>query len=139
MDTKHGTIINSSMMFPQPCDPLSVAENCPGPRRYSSSPGRRQNGREGRSRTSEGPKQRPVRRIRSYGPGDPSDGASVVERHRIQEARMVTCEGVRQGVVRSMTTSRRVEGENMMVRELEELRARTAQMEKTLRFLFISL
>ena len=63
----------------------------------------------------------------------------MVERHRIQEARMVTCEGVRQGVVRSMTTSRRVEGENMMVRELEELRARTAQMEKTLRFLFISL
>ena len=121
------------MMLPQPCDPLSVAEVCPGPRRYSSSPGRRQNGREGRSRSSEGPKQRPVRRIRSYGPGDPSDGASVVERHRIQEARMVTCEGV----VRSMTTSRRVEGENMMVRELKELRARTARIGKTVRFLFI--
>ena len=125
------------MMLPQPCDPLSVAEVCPGPRRNSSSPGIRQNGREGRSRSSVGPKQRPVRRIRSYGPGDPSDGASVVERHRIQEARMVTCEGVRQGVVRSMTTSRRVEGENMMVRELKELRARTARIGKTVRFLFI--
>ena len=128
------------MMFPHPSPgPLAVAEDCPGPRRYSSSPGRRQSGREGRSRTSEGPKQGPVRRIRSYGPGDPSDGASVVERHWIQEARIVTCDAVRQGVGRSMTTSRRVEGENMMVRELEELRARTAQMEKTLRFLFISL
>ena len=33
-----------------------------------------------------------------------------------------------------MTSSRRVEGETMMVREMEELRARTAQMEKTLRW-----
>merc|ERR1711892_842448 len=47
---------------------------------------------------------------------------------------MLTYGGFRQVAGRSLTSSRRVEGETMMVREMEELRARTAQMEKTLRW-----
>ena len=125
-------------MLPQPNPgppPPPAPADYPGARRSSFSH-RIQSGREGRdarSRTVEGSRQGPVRRIRSSGPVGLADGASVVERHRIQEAGMVTCGGSRQGIGRSKTASRRIEGENMMVKELEELRARTAQMEKTLR------
>jgi len=104
----------------------------PGARRSSFSSDRRPGTREGRSRTADGPKQGPVRRIQSSGPGS-SDGPSVVERHQNLEKGMLTCGGFRQGAGRSMTSSRRGEGDSMLVKEVEELRARTAQMEKTLR------
>ena len=125
-------------MLPQPNPgppPPPAPADYPGARRSSFSD-RRQSEREGRdarSRTVEGSKQGPVRRIRSSGPVGLADGTSVVERHRVQEAGMVTCGGSRQGIGsrRSMTASRRVEGGNMLVRELEEMRERTAQMEKT--------
>ena len=56
-----------------------------------------------------------------------------MERHRMQETRMFPGGGFRQRAGTSLTSSRRVEGEMMMVREVEELRTRTVQMEKTLR------
>ena len=117
---------------PGPPPPPAPADY-PGARRTSSSD-RRQGGREGRRRTSEGARQGPVRRIRSSGPVGPTvEGAPPVERKRIQLTGIGTTGGLRHGVGRSMTNTRRVEGESMMVRELEELRIRTAQMEKTLR------
>ena len=126
-------------MLPQPSPgtpPPPAPADYPGARRSSFSD-RRQSGREtrdARRRTVEGSRQGPVRRIRSSGPVGLADGSSVVERHRVQEAGMVTCGGSRQGIGRNLTATRRMEGENMMVRELEELRARTTQMEKTLRY-----
>ena len=116
---------------PGPPPPPAPADY-PGARRTSSSD-RIQTGREARSRTSGCPRTGPVRRIRSSGPGGHTlDGVPAPERNRL--GGMGTGGGLRQGAGRSMTTTRKVEGESMMLRELEELRARTAQMEKTLRW-----
>lgn len=101
----------------------------PGARRTSSSPDRRQGEREGRSRTAEGPRHGAVRRIRSTGPLGPSERAP-----RLPDGGMATCGGFRPAIGRSMTTARRIDVDSSAVRELEEMRARTAQMEKTLRW-----
>ena len=108
--------------------PLPAPVDPPGVRRASFSD-RIESPRAARSRTSLGPRQGPVRRIQSSGPVGP-----LVERNRMLIPGMGTSVVVRQGVGRSMTTTRKVEGESLMARELEELRARTEQMEKTLRY-----
>ena len=105
--------------------PLPAPVDPPGVRRID----RIESPRAARSRTSLGPRQGPVRRIQSSGPVGP-----LVERNRMLIPGMGTSVVVRQGVGRSMTTTRKVEGESLMARELEELRARTEQMEKTLRY-----
>ena len=82
-------------MLPQPHPgppPPPAPADYPGVRKSSFSD-RRQSGREGRdgrNRTVEGSRQRPVGRIQSSGPLGLADGASVVERHRKQEAGLVT-------------------------------------------------
>ena len=80
--------------------------------------------RRGRSRTAERPRQGPVRRIRST---DPAGAQDIGETHRSQERRMLTCGGYRPRRHQEATDS-------SLVREMEELRARTGQMEKTLKW-----
>ena len=121
------------MLPKQEVPPPPAPADYPGARRGSSSPDRRQMGREGRSRNVEMPRQGPVRRFRSTGPVDPNDEKQAIERQRIQDSGRATCGGFRHGFGRSMTTARRSQEESLLVRELEELRARSAQMEKTLR------
>merc|ERR1719510_844756 len=108
---------------PPPPAPAPDYPGASGPRRSSTSPERR-----GRSRTAERPRQGPVRRIRSTGPGGAQQGQDidgVMELHRSQERRMLTCGGYR---------ARRQQESSSQVREMEELRARTQQMEKTLKW-----
>lgn len=82
--------------------------------------------RRGRSRTAERPRQGPVRRIRSTDPAG-AQAQDIGETHRSQERRMLTCGGYRPRRHQEATDS-------SLVREMEELRARTGQMEKTLKW-----
>ena len=118
--------------------PPAPAPDYPGaggvaPARRSMSPERR-----GRSRTAERPRQGVVRRIRSQGPAAPAAPGhhdnvdNVMERHRAQERKMYTCgAGYRGQQWRQQDHGHR---ESALVREMEELRARTQQMEKTLKW-----
>ena len=56
---------------------------------------------------------------------------NVMEMHRAQERRMYTCAGYRD-LPRGERRIREA-GDMVMVREMEDLRARTQQMEKTLK------
>ena len=58
-------------------------------------------------------------------------GDNVMEMHRAQERRMYTCAGYRD-LPRGERRIREA-GDMVMVREMEDLRARTQQMEKTLK------
>lgn len=59
---------------------------------------------------------------------------SVMEMHRAQERRMYTCAGYRDLPRGERRHRDREAGADMaLVREMEELRARTQQMEKTLK------
>ena len=89
--------------------------------------------RRGRSRTAERPRQGVVRRIRSQGPAAPDSVDNVMERHRGQERKMYTCAGYRGGGWRQQQPDQD-HHESSLLREMEELRARTQQMEKTLKW-----
>ena len=105
---------------PPPPAPAPDYPGAPGPER------------RGRSRTAERPRQGPVRRIRSSGPAgaqQDSDSRATVEMHRSQERRMFTCGGYRARRPQDVVAS-----DPNMMREMEELRARTGQMEKTLKW-----
>lgn len=55
-----------------------------------------------------------------------------MEMHRAQERRLYTCAGYRD-LARGERRSREAGADMALVREMEELRARTQQMEKTLK------
>ena len=101
-----------------------------GRRRYPSPPDRREGTREGRSRTQE--RQGQVRRFRSSDPGGSAHQGRVKAMISKQDATFAQG-GFGQGSGRSKTSGRRMEAETLLVREVEELRARTLQMEKTMR------
>ena len=96
--------------------PAPVPPDCHGTRGYPSPTDRREWTSEGRSRIQEGPRQ-------GNGPGVSCDEG-------------YTCEGVsghgryNQGPGKC----RNVEREKRLMREVDELRVRTSQMEKTLRY-----
>ena len=114
--------------------PPAPAPDYPGARR----PGSGESGggeRRGRSRTTERPRQGPVRRIRSTGPAGDNDHLLVTARHGQQERKMYTCGGYRDISRQGQWRHSQDPGANnaAMIREMEELRARTQQMEKTLK------
>ena len=56
-----------------------------------------------------------------------------MEMHRAQERRLYTCAGYRDLARGERRRSREAGADMALVREMEELRARTQQMEKTLK------
>ena len=107
--------------------PAPAPPDCHGTRGYPSPTDR---SREGRSRRQEGPRQGNGKGFRSTVIGS---GVSCDEGY--------TCEGVSchgrhnqgPGQCQISLSSRNVEQEKMLMRDVEQLRVRTAQMEKTLR------
>jgi hypothetical protein len=99
-------------------------------RRYPSPSDRREGTREGRSRTHE--RQGQVRRFRSSDPGGSAHQGSVMTMNSKQDGTFAQG-GFGQGSGRSKTSNRKMEVQTLLVREVEELRARMLQMEKTMR------
>ena len=58
---------------------------------------------------------------------------NVMEMHRAQERRMYTCAGYRDLPRGERRRDREAGADLALIREMEELRARTQQMEKTLK------
>ena len=121
----------SVMMYGQCAGPppAPAPPDCHGTRGYPSPTGRRELKREGRSRIHEGPRQGNVTRFRST---DIVPGGSCDEGYACE---VVSGHGrYNQGPGKCQISSRNVEQEKMLMREVEQLRVRTAQMEKTLRY-----
>ena len=106
--------------------PASAPSDYHSRRRYPSPPDRREGTREGRSRTQE--RTGHERRFRSSDPTGSTRQGRVIETNGKQSE-------IRTGRAFDEASggSRRKEAEALLIREVEELKGRAVQMEKTMR------
>ena len=112
--------------YSEPTPSSAAAPDCKPRRRHPSPQDRRDGSREGRSRSVQGERQGQGRRFRSSDPGG-------TELHMSKAPYASNKDGLSQVTGRSRTPGRRVEEENLLMREVEQLRGRTQQMERHMR------